>query len=85
MEGTGAGVKPVSVCTGKQKTLRACLERLAITGGDQGGAMRLNFATELLASNEGHGIIDLRPHRVTRGGRQPPPVELSTPKAKPAD
>jgi rhamnogalacturonyl hydrolase YesR len=48
---TGADGKLVNVCTGtgKQKTLRAYLERPAINGrDDRGGAMGLLFATELL-------------------------------------
>jgi unsaturated rhamnogalacturonyl hydrolase len=51
-ERTGADGKLVGVCpgTGKQKTLRAYLERPAINGrDDRGGAMGLLFATELLA------------------------------------
>jgi len=52
-ERTGPDGKLVNVCTGtgKQKTLRAYLERPAINGrDDRGGAMGLLFATELLAS-----------------------------------
>lgn len=49
-ERTSADGKLVNVCagTGKQKTLRAYLERPAINGrDDRGGAMGLLFATEL--------------------------------------
>ncbi len=51
-ERTGADGKLVNVCagTGKQKTLKAYLERPAINGRDaRGGAMGLMFATELMA------------------------------------
>jgi rhamnogalacturonyl hydrolase YesR len=54
-ERTGTDGKLVNVCagTGKQKTLRAYLERPAINGrDDRGGAMGLLFATELLASKK---------------------------------
>jgi rhamnogalacturonyl hydrolase YesR len=52
-ERTAADGKLVNVCTGtgKQKTLKAYLERPAINGrDDRGGAMGLLFATELMAS-----------------------------------
>lgn len=52
-ERTGADGTLVNVCTGtgKQKTLRAYLERPAINGrDDRGGAMGLLFATALLAA-----------------------------------
>ena len=50
---TGADGKLVGVCagTGKQKTLRAYLDRPAINGrDDRGGAMGLMFATELMGA-----------------------------------
>jgi rhamnogalacturonyl hydrolase YesR len=54
-ERTGADGNLVNVCagTGKQRTLRAYLERPAINGrDDRGGAMGLLFATELLAASK---------------------------------
>jgi hypothetical protein len=52
-QGADRSLQLVHVCTGtgKQKTLRAYLERPAINGRDaRGGAMGLLFTTELLVS-----------------------------------